>query len=558
MSIIVSIANPVKLGTMRKLTSHALLCIIMLCFIPTKARATHAAGAELLFQWVHDSTYQLFYKFYRDCGGIQEPSNFVIVCYHNSCNTTSGYLCINKVTTLIPPGVANGSEVLKLCYPYQSTCTQPGSGLPGYREWWYSGFITLPSRCNYWTFNCSISARNGSITNINSSASLGFNLYTEATLDNEDAQGDTSPFFSVKPVPYICAGVPYVYNNGAYDVNNDQMVFNLIMPMTSAGATTQPPNCASSSCPGNTGNTVFNSASPAYNLTDNPLQTNNTFSLNSTNGLMSFTPSGAQIAVTTVRVDEYRNNIKIGSVMRDIQIIVRSDCNNVPPDLNLQPATFNSCSLNNGIITACAGTPFSFCYSATSTDTNAILIAVDNSSTIMPGSVVTYSNQETDTVTGCFSWWPTVYDTGYKIFTVTVKDSTCKPPGIVFYQTFTLPIYIWPATTILNDTAICKGDTAHLLAIGGGDFTWTVLPGGSPLSTLSCTSCNNPVANPSVTTRYVVTSGITNAICKNKDTVTVTVVQPILVSIPDTTTCVNNSLPLFVNVTTTNAYSVLW
>jgi gliding motility-associated-like protein len=376
-------------------------------------------------------------------------------------------------------------------------------------------------------------------------------------MDNLDAQGDTSPFFSVKPVPYICANVPYTYNNGAYDINNDSMVFSLIMPQTSTGAD---PSCAGT--PSNLSFEPAVSPEPAYNLTNNPLATNGTFSLNTTNGLMTFTADQTQIAVVTVLVDEWRHvgssTIKIGSVRRDIQIIVRT-CDIQQPSVNLSTATLTNASLeSNGNIQACAGTPFSFCFTSSTLDTNGILVVTDNSATVTPGAVVTYSNMFTDTVTGCFSWWPTVFDTGFKIFTVTVSDSNCNESSIIYSQTFTLPIYIWPATTILDDTSICQGGTATLLAVGGGDFTWTVLPGGSPLTTLSCTTCNNPTATPTDTTMYVVTSGITNAICKNKDTVTVAVIHPINVSIPDTATCVNNSLPLLVTVTTNNNYSVLW
>jgi gliding motility-associated-like protein len=511
--------------------------------VPKQAQASHCAGAELLFQWLHDSTYQLYYKFYRDCAGINEPTN-VTVCCSNNCNSTTINVILNKVTTLIPPGVNNGNEVARVCPGIHTTCGNPAGTTPGYREWWYANTVTLPSRCNHWTFSVSQSARNSGITNLSNPGSQ--NLYTEATLDNRDAQGDTSPFFSVKPVPYICANIPYTYNNGAYDLNNDSMVFKIVQPNGGSG------------CPPTTSAIAFANTTPSLNLTDNPLQTNNTFSINAQNGLMSFTPAGTQIAVVTIQVDEYRNGRKIGSVMRDIQIIVLS-CNVQQPEVNISAASLNNATLdNNGNITACAGTPFSFCFDATTPDSNGILLASDNSNIVMPNSVVSYTNQTTDTVTGCFSWWPSVYDTGYKIFTITIMDSSCRPPGLMFSQTFTLPIYVWPATNILSDTTICRGGAANLLAVGGGNFIWSVLPGGSALSTLNCTNCSNPVATPIITTQYVATSQITNAICKNKDTVTVAVIQPFQIILPDTTTCVNNSLQLNAVVNTTNNYTISW
>ena len=157
---------------------------------------------------------------------------------------------------------------------------------------------------------------------------------------------------------------------------------------------------------------------------------------------------------------------------------------------------------------------------------------------------MTYTNTFQDSVRGCFSWTPGVLDTGLHILTFVVKDSNCVANGVPISQAFTYPVYIWPYTKILKDTTICPGDSTHLLAVGGGNFSWGVLPGGSPLSTLSCTTCKNPTARPTVTTRYTVFSGINNGICNhNRDTVTITVAQvPVFNLGPDTSTCVNNSI----------------
>src|SRR5690606_3416740 len=64
------------------------------------------------------------------------------------------------------------------------------------------------------------------------------------------------------------------------------------------------------------------------------------------------------------------------------------------------------------------------------------------------------------------------------------------------------------ATTVLydllivsNDTTICEGGSAQLLATGGGSisgYTW------SPATGLSATNIANPVATPSSTTTYTV------------------------------------------------------
>ncbi|GAB5539585.1 MAG: hypothetical protein Salg2KO_16880 [Salibacteraceae bacterium] len=82
---------------------------------------------------------------------------------------------------------------------------------------------------------------------------------------------------------------------------------------------------------------------------------------------------------------------------------------------------------------------------------------------------------------------------------------------------FTVPID--SLVVDLEDKSICAGDTVHLLAGSNTvDYDW------SPSSGLSSTTSNKPVANPTVTTTYVVTATYN---CDTIiDSVTVTVLDP--------------------------------
>jgi hypothetical protein len=71
-----------------------------------------------------------------------------------------------------------------------------------------------------------------------------------------------------------------------------------------------------------------------------------------------------------------------------------------------------------------------------------------------------------------------------------------------------------------TDTAICIGESVVLSVTGGTSPQWAVLSGDG--TSLSCTSCASPTADPNVTTVY--TASITSASgCVDYDTVTVTV-----------------------------------
>ncbi|MBS1584288.1 MAG: hypothetical protein JSS82_01880, partial [Bacteroidetes bacterium] len=466
-----------------------LVSLTLLFFVPKQAKATHAAGGEIIYEWVSDSTYRFYLKFYRDCQGIDAPAS-QLICGYNSCDGYTLSATMQRLLTL-PDGSPNGSEVSPGCPGYPTVCA--GGTLPGYREWWYSTTFTLPSRCDSWTFYVGINARNNAIGNLVNPGSQ--TLYIEAKLNNSVVQNASSPYFTVKPVPYTCINIPFTYNNGAVDPNNDSLVFDIIQPRTG------PTNCTNN--PAAATDIPFVAAAPAFNLTDNPFPTNNTFVVSPSTGQESFTPSQQGVYVFTTRVKKYRANQLLSVVIRDIQIVITS-CNVPQPAVAVDQASLVGSQYANNQIEGCATQNFSFCFNATSPDTGAVLVVTDNHTTTAPGSNMTYTNQFTDIVTGCFNWTPGTTDTGLHVLTITVKDSTCRPPGIPITQTFVIPVYVWPITQATGDTTICNGETAHLNVNGGTSFTWSVISGDA--ASLTCPTCQNNDVTPAVTTLYKVVS----------------------------------------------------
>ena len=52
--------------------------------------------------------------------------------------------------------------------------------------------------------------------------------------------------------------------------------------------------------------------------------------INSITGQITFTPNVPQVAVVVVLIEEYRNGVLIGSIMRDIQFIINACTNTIP------------------------------------------------------------------------------------------------------------------------------------------------------------------------------------------------------------------------------------
>lgn len=556
---------------MKKSTPYLLVILagLLLSLLPTKeAKASHAAGGELIYEWIDSNTYRFYFKFYRDCNGIAEPAT-QNMCAFNPCTSTTYNVPLNKLQNC-PNCPGTGEPVSPGCAGFKTRCDSAGSLIPGYREWWYTATWEIPSRCNAWRFGVSISARNSSWNFAGQPL-----FYVETTFNNTftyqgpsggPQRGNSSPYFSVKPIPYTCINQPYTYNNGAVDPDGDSLMTEIMNPLNNSSCGVAPAliPLAQQGAP----------LLPALAIPGNPIQTGNTFNLTANTGQMSFTPLGP-ISVTapaqpprghtlTVRTLEYRNGVQIGSIMRDIQVQV-IPCTTTPSSVNVSTPTITGAVWNATSIPpqveACVDQAFQFCYNATSIDPVAILKVEDNHTIIAPTSNTVYTNSLTNNVTGCFSWTPGFLDTGLRVLAVTVKDSTCKPPGILLSQTFTIPIFVWPHTRAIQDTSICPLDSVSVAAIGGGNFQWSVAPGGSPITSLSCINCTSPKVRPAVNTQYIVTSTI-NPQCKHiRDTVTIGVrPTPTIDAGPDTLTCIGSSLQMNVNVVQQPGltYTVKW
>ncbi len=103
--------------------------------------------------------------------------------------------------------------------------------------------------------------------------------------------------------------------------------------------------------------------------------------------------------------------------------------------------------------------------------------------------------------------------------------------------------------TATKDTTICKGSSVELNASGAVTYLWNASP------YLSNTNTANPIANPPVTTNFIVTG--TDALgCIDTDTVLVTVYNlPVVIANNDTSICGSGVVQLSVSPPTGGTYS---
>jgi gliding motility-associated-like protein len=112
------------------------------------------------------------------------------------------------------------------------------------------------------------------------------------------------------------------------------------------------------------------------------------------------------------------------------------------------------------------------------------------------------------------------------------KPLAIKSPGIYFIKAsdsngcssikpVTVAINALPDLQAGTSEMVCPGTSVQLTATSAARFNWFT----SDNSTLSCTTCNDPVARPSVTTTYYV-NGYSDSGCVKQDSVAILVMAP--------------------------------
>ncbi|MBI3501241.1 MAG: gliding motility-associated C-terminal domain-containing protein [Bacteroidetes bacterium] len=142
-----------------------------------------------------------------------------------------------------------------------------------------------------------------------------------------------------------------------------------------------------------------------------------------------------------------------------------------------------------------------------------------------PGANTTSSTAQ-DPTNICYS------SAGTYTATLIVSDGTTTDT-----VTHTITVLSGPTANAGTNVTITIGSNTTLNATGGGTYAW------SPSAGLSCTTCPNPVANPTITTTYSVTVTDSNG-CTNTDSVTVYVTAKIIAAFQasDTLLCKNQCI----------------
>lgn len=489
---------------MRKILLFAFILIVSL----SNFFASHIPGGNITYQCTgNPNEYIVTMTMFVSCPSSLSTSYTIQT--NNDCGLASTSISLNQV------GVA--TEVSQICdaQAAQSDCnTGGGGGIPGVMMYTYEATVTLPGACDAWTFYFDLCCRDQST---NMAGGSGNNLYIETTMNSTTAPCDNSIIVTAQPIPYVCAGQNITYCPGTIDTDGDSLYHQLIAPYGGSGTPIGY-------------NAGYTNGSPLQNTVFDP-----------STGCMTFNQPTIGNFVVAYLIEAYDANGNLtGSIVHDFQfeVITCTNTTPTPPAGGINLVSGNANQTGPNTIELCEGS--NACFSMTFNDADAgTVLSIDTTNSnifsAFPGATITTTGTNPMTVDVC--WTVPAGSPSQIIATTTVTDGACPIEGTAT-QVATFDVV---TSTVANpDITICGNQTAQLSAAGGTIFNWQAIS-GDPITVgtnFSCNPCANPIATPSQTTTYVVTSNLSGG-CDNIDTTTVFIVPDFSVtaSQSSTTSC---------------------
>lgn len=283
------------------------------------AAATHIMGAELTWECQGGGDYVFELIFYRDCNGfeVNTTSENIRVWGHPDVNdiTVDFIERIDISPTCTPSG---GSTALDC-----GTGAEAGNGAGAVEKVIYrSNPITLNGTppADGWAFTYENFSRNGALTNVTNPLTHGMTIAAYMFPIPGATPGeclDNSPQFLQEPYVVSCLGDVYLYNPHAVDQDLDSLVFDWAAPLDEfpTGTFDPPVNPAPISFEAGF---AFDNPTPDASFDPG----NQAAQIDSDNGSITFNSNTQGNFATKIKVDAYRDGIRIATVERETQLIV--------------------------------------------------------------------------------------------------------------------------------------------------------------------------------------------------------------------------------------------
>ncbi|MEM7367813.1 MAG: PKD domain-containing protein [Bacteroidota bacterium] len=431
------------------------------------SQATHLLGAEITYECIDSCNYRIYHRTYYDCGGAfmlggsYVPINFVspnpppdpgLGFQITGIPDLPGQQCSSPVATNNWT-LQSYQEVTQLCPGGVSNCTDLNSSVFGVvGAIWTRDYNFCLANCNTYELEWDNCCRNNAIT---SGAASDAMYIGGITIRPNDTTCNESPTFTEDPAVHICLGTSTAVPQGGVDPEGDSLVYSL------------------TSCFDNPG------IPAGYNLgysPQTPLGPHWSVNLDPITGWLTFVPdslASLEVGILCVRVDEYRNGVQVGSLVRDLQIIVTTcDTGQAPVTSPIQLVNGGQ-ALSANSVGACPGTPITFKVAALDPNVNDSLTLSSSISQVLSGAqiVISGSNPAVMEVT----WTPDSSDINQIYpFVLSAYDETCPYP-LHTLETYYVDVSGPCLGAITMDTQ-CNDSTGSIdLTVHGGVPPYTFL-----------------------------------------------------------------------------------
>jgi hypothetical protein len=409
----------------------ALGLAIFFSFLSFKAQATHFQGAEFRYECLSSCVYRVYFTAYRSC---DNPANLPGLPPLVNVSPPPGCSAPTALDTAYT--FASLAEVTPLCPGTATQCSNPNAQFVGVaEEVWYRDYDFCSSPCpqDNFTFTWISCCRPYSIT----SGASGDAMYLEMELNKGQSPCNNSPIFNTPGVLYVSPGTGGVLDLSAYDPDGDSLVYELVPCMDNS---TTPVGYSFGHSPAN------------------PLGPGWTVSFDTLTGLLTAFPSPTGMmmhGVLCVEVKEYRNGNYLGSLTRDLDLLVVGFVNGDYPvfDSILSVNAGNLIGPNH--FQVCIGDSLGFDFAFSDPDAGQLVCLSTNADSALAGSVFTQTCGNPGT--GNIHWVPDTSAYGKThIFYVLAEDDFCNVPakgGQAFYVTVGGPCLLGDVThTVCNDS----------------------------------------------------------------------------------------------------------
>jgi len=295
---------------MKKIGSIGLAWICVILLLTGKVYATHNLAGQIVAELIEGTTYRITLTTYTDPApaGVDRCSADIEIW---SVGTNP---VLRDVINLIPR--ANGD--LDRNPPSDCEIENPRRGEEVYKTVKmniYTVVYTFPANAKFELRYFDV-ARREDIKNISKPGEQAFYVTTIVDIPNPILGTNNTPILLNTPLDEACIGKLWSHNPGGFDPDGDSLAYKIVASMQYDPSKGISPQMATGyRFPDD--NSSFDENGP---LVQDPIT-----------GLMTWRVPGEPGAYNIAYiVEEYRNGIKLGQVLRDMVIFVR-DCDNNPP-----------------------------------------------------------------------------------------------------------------------------------------------------------------------------------------------------------------------------------